>query len=543
MMSSRFFSCQNDGFLLILFIFANIYIINHLKPDSTMKTTRRSTTLQAIMRTAFLFMVLLSFPATIMAYEETLDNGVDKFKYSMSGNVTDNGSRIWDREGPGSSIVRENIQLSYSGNQINIEASKLDGKSQNYKIEVTVGFWKRKGGMGVGVGSNYKDVATNDRFSKSYSIPDDANHAKVTINYIGKGSSFGIQAEYTLSKSTTATRDDKKDPFPKIEQRPYRTKYGDCHMKDSKIRFNDFYGEVKIRCNFDEDDSFEFVDIGTVIYEDDRIKTEEDSGAILGLEDMSTYVIKPESILIIHTEEDKTSRLELIVGAIVGNWKKMLQGKSIKCEMSQCVAGISGTIVAFEETGKESRVWLLAGSVGVKSKKTGKVTKLKPGQRSVTGTNGVVQVKSFNIEEGARKFGISMDDIKNHYSNSNGNAPTAHTGNTKADNGDNTIYDVTPTMPEFPGGAQAMGDYIAKNLKYPADAKQQGKDGFVMIQFVVEKDGSRSDVKVMRNGKLPSMDKEALRVVNSMPKFSPGRNEKNQPVRVKFVVPVRFKLN
>ncbi len=527
-----------------MFIFANIHIINHLKPDSTMKTTFRSTTLQAIMRTALLFTVLLSFPATIMAYEETLDNGVDKFKYSMSGNVTDNGSRIWDREGPGSSIVRENIQLSYSGNQINIEASKLDGKSQNYKIEVTVGFWKRKGGMGVGVGSNYKDVATNDRFSKSYSIPDDANHAKVTINYIGKGSSFGIQAEYTLSKSTTATRDDKKDPFPIIEQRPYRTKYGDCHMKDSKIRFNDFYGEVKIRCNFDEDDSFEFVDIGTVIYEDDRIKTEEDSGAILGLEDMSTYVIKPESILIIHTEEDKRSKLEIILGNLITNVIKQAQGRTLEVEMSQCVASIDGTIVAFEETGKESRVWLLAGSVGVKSKKTGKVTKLKPGQRSVTGTNGVVQVKSFNIEEGAKKFGISMDDIKNHYSNSNGNAPTAaQTGNTKADNGDNTIYDVTPTMPEFPGGAQAMGDYIAKNLKYPADAKQQGKDGFVMIQFVVEKDGSRSDVKVMRNGKLPSMDKEALRVVNSMPKFSPGRNEKNQPVRVKFVVPVRFKLN
>ncbi|MBR0118194.1 MAG: energy transducer TonB [Prevotella sp.] len=212
--------------------------------------------------------------------------------------------------------------------------------------------------------------------------------------------------------------------------------------------------------------------------------------------------------------------------------------------MAQCVAGIKGTIVAFEETGKESRVWLLAGSVEVKSKKTGKVTTLKPGQRSVTGTNGVVQVKSFNIKEGARKFGISMDDIRNHYSNSNAPTAVAQTGNAPAAaQTDNTIYDVVPTMPEFPGGAQAMSDYIAKNLKYPADAKQQGKDGFVMIQFVVEKDGSRSDVKVMRNGKLPSMDKEALRVVNSMPKFSPGRNEKNQPVRVKFTVPVRFKLN
>jgi len=76
-----------------------------------------------------------------------------------------------------------------------------------------------------------------------------------------------------------------------------------------------------------------------------------------------------------------------------------------------------------------------------------------------------------------------------------------------------------------------------------SSAKQQGQDGFVMIQFVVEKDGSRSDVKVIRNGKLPSMDNKALRVVKSMPKFSPGLNEKKPPVRVKLTVPVRFKLD
>ena len=473
-----------------------------------MKTTFRSTTLQAIMRTALLFTVLLSFPATIMAYEETLDNGVDKFKYFLSGEVVNEGE-LWS-----SGIKRSDMVFNQNINiPIHIKAEKISGKSKKFSINVQTYFFtngKEKKGPSF---SKYID-------NKEYEVC----------------SEFNVEAEYEVTG--TIVEETAPQPWSTEEVK------GKCRQEDSKIRFNDFYGEVKIRCNFEEDDSYEFVDTETVIYEDDRIKTEEDSEAILGLWDMSTYWIKPESILIIHTEEDKTSRLELIVGAIVGNWKKMLRGESVKCEMSQCVAGISGTIVAFEETGKESRVWLLAGSVDVKSKKTGKVTKLKPGQRSVTGTNGVVQVKSFNIEEGAKKFGISMDDIKNHYSNSNGNAPTAaQTGNTKADNGDNTIYDVTPTMPEFPGGAQAMGDYIAKNLKYPADAKQQGKDGFVMIQFVVEKDGSRSDVKVMRNGKLPSMDKEALRVVNSMPKFSPGRNEKNQPVRVKFVVPVRFKLN
>ena len=86
---------------------------------------------------------------------------------------------------------------------------------------------------------------------------------------------------------------------------------------DSKIRFNDFYGEVKIRPNAEEDDSYEFVDLDTVIYEDDRIKTEEDSGAILGLEDMSTYVIKPETVLIIHTEEGNVSKIEMIASVLL----------------------------------------------------------------------------------------------------------------------------------------------------------------------------------------------------------------------------------
>ena len=498
-----------------------------------MKTTFRSTTLQAIMRTALLFTVLLSFPATIMAFEETLSSLGDKFKYYLSGDPIVEGKLPPPFHRRSDMVFNQNINKP-----IVIKAEQVSGKNKEYKIEVKTQFSSK---------GNYKDgpnfIVNSGPLSKSIDIPKGTEVVLVDIDYLAvtvKGNfkeytEYHVQAQYNV----TGIIVEEIAPTPwETEEEPH------CHQTDSHIRFNDYYGEVKIRCDFEEDDSYEFVDLNTVIYEYDRIKTEDDSGAILGLEDMSTYVIKPESILIIHTEEDKTSRLELIVGAIVGNWKKMLQGKSIKCEMSQCVAGISGTIVAFEETGKESRVWLLAGAVDVKSKKTGKVTKLKPGQRSVTGTNGVVQVKSFNIEEGAKKFGISMDDIKNHYSNSNGNAPTAaQTGNTKADNGDNTIYDVTPTMPEFPGGAQAMGDYIAKNLKYPADAKQQGKDGFVMIQFVVEKDGSRSDVKVMRNGKLPSMDKEALRVVNSMPKFSPGRNEKNQPVRVKFVVPVRFKLN
>jgi len=421
-----------------------------------MKTTFRSTTLQAIMRTALLFTVLLSFPATIMAFEETLVNGADKFKYFLSGEVVNEGE-LWS-----SGIKRSNMVFNQNINiPIHIKAEKISGKSKNFSINVQTYFFtngKEKKGPSFSVDTG--------KFEERIDIPKGTTTVRVYINYLGhtvkylgnqeykEYSEFNVEAKYEV----TGTIVEETAPQPwSTEEEPH------CHQTDSHIRFNDYYGEVKIRCDFEEDDSYEFVDLNTVIYEYDRIKTEDDSGAILGLEDMSTYVIKPESILIIHTEEDKTSRLELIVGAIVGNWKKMLQGKSIECEMSQCVAGISGTIVAFEETGKESRVWLLAGAVYVKSKKTGKVTKLKPGQRSVTGTNGVVQVKSFNIEEGAKKFGISMDDIKNHYSNGNGNAPTAaQTGN--------TINDVAPN------GSSLAANPTTIKLTFSADTLfEQGK--------------------------------------------------------------------
>ena len=189
-----------------------------------------------------------------------------------------------------------------------------------------------------------------------------------------------------------------------------------CHEKDSKIRFNDLYGEVNIRCDFEDDDAYEYANINTVIYEEDRIKTFEESGCILGLEDMSTYVIKEESILIIHTEEDNTSKLEWIAGTMWANIKKMAAGKTLEVDMVQCVLGVEGTIFAVEQKNGVSKVWLFAGKTNVKSKKTGKKTVMSPGQTVSVGKDGVAKVQTFNIEQGAKKFGIKMSDINNHYS-------------------------------------------------------------------------------------------------------------------------------
>lgn len=103
------------------------------------------------------------------------------------------------------------------------------------------------------------------------------------------------------------------------------------------------------------------------------------------------------------------------------------------------------------------------------------------------------------------------------------------------------VFEVVERMPQFPGGVAAQVEYFKKNLRYPAEAKKAGTQGRVVVQFFVNKDGSISNVKVLR-GVDPALDAEAIRLVNSMPKWKPGM-QKGKAVTVKYTVPVLFKLD
>ena len=94
--------------------------------------------------------------------------------------------------------------------------------------------------------------------------------------------------------------------------------------------------------------------------------------------------------------------------------------------------------------------------------------------------------------------------------------------------------------PEFPGGEAAMYKYLGDNIVYPSAASEEGIQGRVVVEFVVGKDGSITNVKVVRP-RHPALDKEAVRVIKSMPKWIPGRNN-GQPVKVTYTLPVTFKL-
>ena len=106
---------------------------------------------------------------------------------------------------------------------------------------------------------------------------------------------------------------------------------------------------------------------------------------------------------------------------------------------------------------------------------------------------------------------------------------------------DNDAFNVVEHMPEFPGGAVEMMKFLNENVKYPEAAEKAGTQGRVIVQFIVEADGSITNVKVVKNVS-EEIDAEAVRVINAMPKWKPG-SQSGKPVRVKYTIPVTFRLS
>lgn len=113
---------------------------------------------------------------------------------------------------------------------------------------------------------------------------------------------------------------------------------------------------------------------------------------------------------------------------------------------------------------------------------------------------------------------------------------------TEAD--DDSVYALEDVCypPQFPGGTEAMYQWIGTNFQYPPSATDEGTLLRIVLEFVVTKDGDIDKIKVMQC-KNPSLEKEAFRMMNDMPKWTPGRNCNGEPVNVAFVLPIQFKLN
>lgn len=173
---------------------------------------------------------------------------------------------------------------------------------------------------------------------------------------------------------------------------------------DSGIKFSDLYGEVSIRPNAEDDDAYEFAELDMTLYVDDRIRTKEESGAILSMADMSTFVIKPESIVILNTASGKENKIELLAGNIWVNVKKMVSDGTMEVEMSQAVAGIKGTNITCSTSRGEDRIQVLRGQAEVLIKETKEKVEVKEGEELVVKAGGKTEKVEIDVTAEQKKW-------------------------------------------------------------------------------------------------------------------------------------------
>ena len=162
---------------------------------------------------------------------------------------------------------------------------------------------------------------------------------------------------------------------------------------------------------------------------------------------------------------------------------------------------------------------------GVKMDKSFELNKIEP-----------KDIESITVLKDASAASIYGDEGKN-------GVIVVTTKRTKGDSTDQhkeEVFVVVEDQPEFPGGNEAMIEFLSNNIKYPAEATEKGIEGRVIVNYVVEKDGSISEVQIVR-GVDPMLDSEAIRVVESMPNWKPGK-QRGKEVRVRFTLPIIFKL-
>ena len=138
-------------------------------------------------------------------------------------------------------------------------------------------------------------------------------------------------------------------------------------------------------------------------------------------------------------------------------------------------------------------------------------------------------------------FNLKAQNVISPNNEKNGPTILRTVGDDSTESDQEEVYQVGEQQPSFPGGREELFKYLAYNVKYPIDAAKNKIEGRVLVTFVVEHDGSISNVNVA-NSVYPSLDKESIRVVSGMPKWIPGKAN-GKTVRVKYTIPITFRLN
>lgn len=138
-------------------------------------------------------------------------------------------------------------------------------------------------------------------------------------------------------------------------------------------------------------------------------------------------------------------------------------------------------------------------------------------------------------------FNLKAQNVISPNNEKNGPTILRTVGDDSTESDKEEVYQVVGQQPSFPGGREELFKYLTYNVKYPIDSTKNKIEGRVLVTFVVEHDGSISNVNVA-NSVYPSLDKESIRVVSGMPKWIPGKAN-GKTVRVKYTIPITFRLN
>jgi hypothetical protein len=319
----------------------------------------------------------------------------------MGGSITRSERDGWEHMVEGTTRPGETISIAASGH-----GSTWTGRHHvNEDLDTTLSVWFR----GTDVDESVSLApGESGSLAASLVVPGDTSTVEAVailsagwINPYGGGSrslitrisldvvepTSSMPADTTPPVTTTAPPDD----CDEVEATgPNR--------ENAIVRFGDLHGEVNIRRNCEDDDAYVFAELTTPVRHDDRIRTRPRSGAILSFSDMTSFVIRENSIIVLDIASPRESKIGLVAGNVWVNLKRMVEDGSMEISMAQAVAGIKGTTLVAEETGTTSTVKVFEGTV-VMRPRVGAEFSLGTGQMVEVTAAGAGPVTDFDVTE------------------------------------------------------------------------------------------------------------------------------------------------
>lgn len=290
----------------------------------------------------------------------------------------------------------------------------LGSGNENSRIALKLGFY-----MGVSMGTNYvyewKPVAGYSPHQGSLTADPTSAPKTTTESSEDQPDLYSWERTWEDNRTRTDIRDKSEFWIKWAEQARQWTpdEIEAVQKTPSIVKIGDLTGETWVLRGWEEDiDQAFYAELDTPLYHGDLIITRRRSGALLSFSDMSSFVIKENTSVILDIKNERESKIALVAGNVWINLKKMIQDGSMEVEMSQGVAGIKGTILAASVTDNGDEFYLFTSSADVTSKVTGETVTLIPGQKALIDQAGDIKVGKFDMTNQAKAFDISMSDLE-----------------------------------------------------------------------------------------------------------------------------------